>query len=464
MKAQRFGLVCAVVAATVGINSPVSSETLTEALTQAYQYNPRLMAQRARLRSVDEQVPQALSGWRPSLTASGNAGYRHIDQQEDKAIDASDNLFNRRVNATIEQPLFRGGRTMAATRSAENSVRAERARLWSAEQNILLSATTAYVDVVAAAAVVELQIRNEQRLGRQLEATRDRFRVGEVTKTDVFQSEARLARATAERIRAEGALEAQRAVYKNVVGVLPGAVTKPPVPTPLPPSREAAIAGALGGNPDILAAEFDERASMDDIDLVRGELLPSVSLVGEAEREWEAAREGSRFDTLEASVRMTVPLYQAGGTYARLRAAKQTAAERRRLMDQARRNAEEAASQGFTNLQTARAATKSFVKQVQANEVALEGVKREADVGARTVLDILDAEQELVDSQVRLVQAEREEVVASYELTAATGALTADKLQLPVEQYDPEAHYREVRGRWFGGTSSGDVSSDFRKP
>lgn len=464
MKAQRFAFVCVIAAAMAAIDRPALSETLAEALTQAYQYNPRLMAQRARLRSVDEQVPQALSGWRPTVTASANAGYRQIDQEEDRAVDASNDLFNRRINATIEQPLFRGGRTLAATRSAENAVRAERARLWSQEQNVLLDATTAYVDVVSAAAVVNLQTLNEQRLTRQLEATRDRFRVGEVTRTDVFQSEARLARATAERIRAEGTLEARRAEYKNVVGILPGDIKKPPMPTNLPPTREAAIAAAQAGNPDILAAEYDERASMDNIDFVRGELLPTVSLVGEAEREWEAVRENSRFDTLEASVRMTVPLYQAGGTYARLRAAKQTAAERRRLMDQARRNAEQAASQGFTNVQTARAATKSFAKQVQANEVALEGVTREAQVGARTVLDVLDAEQELVDSQVRLVQAEREEVVASYELTSATGGLTADKLRLAVDLYDPEAHYREVRDKWFGGTSGGDVSGDFRKP
>jgi TolC family type I secretion outer membrane protein len=441
-----------------------AAETLTETLSMTYQSNPRLSAQRARVRTEDERVPQALSGWRPTVRATGEMGYRRVEQEEDQAaVNASDDVFPRSVRGEIAQPLYRGGRTLAATRSAENRVRAERARLLAAEQIVLLDAVRAYADVFRDQSVVDLNIRNEQRLAKQLEATKDRFRVGEVTRTDVFQAEARLARAAAERIRAEGTLENSRATFKNVAGQMPGKLIRAPLPSPLPKSREATATAAFGGNPNITAAEFDERSTLDEVDRARGQLLPTLDLVGAAEREYEQVRQGSRFDAVEALVRLNVPLYQSGIEYSQLRASKQAVSERRRLLDQARRNTEEAATQAWNNLETTRAAIKSFQKQVQANEVALEGVTRESEVGARTVLDILDAEQELLDSQVDLVSAERDEIVAAFEVIAAIGGLTARGLQLPVEYYDPEVHYNEVRDSWFGGESTGDTSNDFQR-
>lgn len=465
---RRFIAFAAAAAAVTLFCGYAVADTLTDSLTAAYMSNPTLAAQRARLRTVDEEVPQALSGWRPTLQAYGDAGPRRIERNNKAGAgtltESNENLFNRRYGGQIDQPIFRGGRTIAATRGAENNVRAERARLWSVEQSVLLAAISAYVDVYRDQAVLDLTIRNEQRLGRQLEATQDRFRVGEVTKTDVFQAEARLSRATADRIEAEGNLVSSRATYRNVVGEMPGKLLQPPLPSPLPLDREASVAAALAGNPDILAVEYDERASRDNIDEVRGELLPSASLVGSAEREWEATRNGARFDTFEALARLNVPLYQAGGVYSRLRAAKQAAAEQRKRLDQSRRDAEELATQAWNNLETARAAINSFRAEVQANEVALEGVEREAEVGARTVLDILDAEQELLDSRVSLVTSQRNEVVAAFELVSAIGDLTAEKLRLPVEYYDPQEHYREVRDKWFGGSSSGDIGSDSGNP
>ena len=444
---------------------PATAETLTEALSLAYQKNPRLDAQRARLRTTDERVPQALSGWRPSLTATGEAGPGHIEQDYDNVGNSTNDVFTRTIRGEIQQPLYRGGRTISSVRSAENAVRADRARLTSTEQTVLLDAVRAYADVFRDQSVVELTIRNEQRLARQLEATRDRFKVGEVTKTDVFQSEARLARATAERVQAEGRLEDSRATYKTVVGQLPGKLSKPGSPGPLPANREATVTAAFAGSPDIMAAEYDERSSLDDVDRVRGELLPSVNLIGAAERDYESSIEGAKVDSLQALVRLDVPLYQAGAVWSRLRAAKQTVSERRQVLDQARRVAEETANTAWNDLQTARAAIKSVAKQVQANEVALDGVRREAEVGARTVLDILDAEQELLDSQVNLVRSERDEIVAAFATISSVGNLTARSLQLPVEYYDPEVHYQEVRDKWFGGESKGDISGDFnRKP
>jgi TolC family type I secretion outer membrane protein len=444
--------------------APAYGQSLQEALTAAYQDNPELEAQRARLRGVDEQVPQALSGWRPTLRAFGNAGVRQLDSNQETIIGSEDALLApNAVGAEIDQPLFRGGQTVAQTRQAENSVRAERARLTSTEQRVLFDAATAYMDVFRDQSELALNIRNEQRLDRQLQATRDRFQVGEVTRTDVFQAEARLARATAERIQAEGRLETSRANYRNVIGRPPGSLERPPLPTPLPATLDAAIDSAVEENPDLSARAFDERSALDNVDRVRGQLLPTVRLTGRVARDYETTRDNARLHSYEALVRMDVPLYQAGSVYSQLREAKQSVAERRRLVDQTQRATVRDATDGWAQLLTARAAIASRSKQVDANQVALEGVQREAEVGARTVLDILDAEQELLDSQVDLVRAQRDEVVAAYQLKTALGEMTARKLGLPVQYYDPTGHYHEVRDEWAGGTSSGDISDDFNR-
>lgn len=453
------------IAAICAVSPPAFSQTLQEALTAAYLDNPELEAQRARLRAVDEQVPQALSGWRPTLRAFGNAGVRQIDSNQETIIGSEDALLApNAVGAEIDQPLFRGGQTVAQTRQAENAVRAERARLTSTEQRVLLDAAAAYMDVFRDQSELALNISNEQRLDRQLQATRDRFQVGEVTRTDVFQAEARLARATAERIQAEGRLETSRANYRNVVGRAPGSLSRPPLPESLPATVEEAIDDAVEENPELSARAFDERSALDNVDRVRGQLLPTVRLTGRVARDYETTRNNARLHDYEALVRMDVPLYQAGNVYSQLREAKQSVAERRRLLDQTQRATVRDATDGWAQLLTARAAIASRAKQVDANQVALEGVQREAEVGSRTVLDILDAEQELLDSQVDLVRAQRDEVVAAYQLKTALGEMTARKLGLPVQYYDPKNHYHEVRDDWFGGTSSGDISDDFNRP
>lgn len=437
------------------------AQTLEEALSAAYLSNPTLAAERAALRATDERVPQALSNWRPTLEAFGGVGRRTIESNQRTAFGGRNrNLTPQTYGAQVTQPLFRGGRTVAETRAAENAVRAARARLDSVEQQVLLSAVTAYIDVYRDQAVLDLQIRNEQRLSRQLEATRDRFQVGEVTRTDVFQAEARLAGATAARVGAEGSLERSRATYRNVVGEVPGVLAQPAIPRDLPNGLDQAVTAAKRQNPDIIEAEFAERSSLDAVDQIRGEGLPTLSLQGAAQRDDESTFEGAETDTLEALVNLDVPLYQAGAVDSRLRQSKQNVVENRRILDQRRLDAIEAATSAWNNLQTARAALVSFRKAVQANEVALEGVQREAEVGARTVLDVLDAEQELVDSQVDLVGAQRDEIVATFDLKTAIGELSARELALPVPYYDPTVHYQAVRDRWFGSDSVGGLRED----
>jgi outer membrane protein len=450
-------VVCGLLVGPAVLAGQAHGQTLNEALAAAYANSPVLRAERAGLRATDEQVPQALSNWRPTIDVTGDIE-RSDTFGNKRTFGSKDQIRTPRgVALNITQPVFRGLRTLAATREAENTVKAARARLLSTEQDVLLDAATAYMDVVRDQAVLDLNIGNEKVLRRQLEAARDRFEVGEVTRTDVSQAEARLAGATAERIRGEGDLVGSRAVYRNVVGEAPRKLTAPAPLGGLPRDREAAFALARDDHPDVVSALFDERAALDRVKGVGGELLPRVSLNAKVRRDFETIATKSRFEEQSIGATLTMPLYQSGAVYSRLREAKQTVGQERIEITQARRDVVQGVTQAWEALQTAQARIVSFTVQVRANDIALEGVKRESEVGARTVLDILDAEQELLGANVDLVGAQRDEIVAAFELKAAVGRLSARQLNLPVDFYDPERHYREVRDKWLGGSSTGQA-------
>ena len=453
----RGPVVCGLVVGTALLSGQAHGQTLNEALAAAYANSPVLRAERAGLRATDEQVPQALSNWRPTIDLTGDIERSDTFSNKRSFGGGSQLRTPRGVELNITQPVFRGLRTLAATRQAENTVEAARARLVSTEQDVLLDAATAYMDVVRDQAVLDLDIGNENVLRRQLEATGDRFEVGELTRTDVSQAEARLAGATAERIRSEGNLVASRAVYRNVVGEAPRTLTAPAPLGGLPQDREAALDLARDDHPDVVSALFDERAARDRVKGVGGELLPTVNLNAKVSRDFETSATKSQFEEQSIGAILTMPLYQSGAVYSRLREAKQTVGQERLEVAQARRDVVQGVTQAWEALQTARARIVSFSAQVRANGIALDGVKREAEVGARTVLDILDAEQELLGASVDLVGARRDEVVSAFKLKAAVGQLTARQLNLPVDFYDPERHYREVRGKWFGGSSTGQA-------
>lgn len=438
--------------------SVARAETLTEALASAYLNNPTLKAQRAAVRAVDEAVPQAKSGWRPTVEVSGAIGKSTYDTNT--TTTGNSDLVPRSYEIEVVQPLFRGFRTEAAVAQAENSVRAAQAGLRSTEQEVLLAAATAYMDVIQAEAVVGLTQNNVDVLQRQLDATRDRFRVGEVTRTDVAQAEARVAGAISDRISAESELQSVRATYERLVGTMPQDVETPPPPSNLPQSLEEAIELAITSRPSVVSRQYSADAAVDNIDLVRGELLPTVSLVGSYSQTWESQIEDYRADSASIVLQASVPLYQAGQVYSRLRESKHVAGQRRIEVDEAQFDARESAVQAWENLAAARAAIESLTAQVEAAQIALEGVQREAQVGARTVLDVLDQEQELLDARVDLVRAQRTEHVAAYQLLAAVGRMTAESLGLPIEAYDPGAHYMEVRDQWIGGNQWADGDED----
>jgi TolC family type I secretion outer membrane protein len=449
---RRLG---ALFAAGVALAAPAApAQSIEEALALAYRTNPQLLAERARQRATDEQVALALSNWRPTVTAGSDIG-KARDWNHVTDTVTSTTTDNSRVRTpingavTVRQPIYRGGRTVADTSRAENAVQRGRALLQNTEQNVLLDAATAFTNLLRDLAVLELQINNEQVLTRQLQATRDRFQVGEVTRTDVAQAEARLERARAQRILAEGNVQVGRAAYLRVIGEPPGRLTAARLPPSLPSSQGQAVQ-QTGENPAVQAAVFNERAARDSVDLIAGEFLPSVNVQAGGTSANENQTRGVDRDSVFIQLLLSVPLYQAGSVDARVREAKQIVGQRRLEIDDARSRAKEQATTAWEALNTARASIQAFAAQIRANEVALEGVEQEAKVGSRTVLDVLDAEQELLDSKAALVRAQRDEIVAAYQLSAAVGQLTAQKLGLAVEIYDPTAYYNANRDRWWG--------------
>jgi outer membrane protein len=436
-------------AAMIPAAVPASAETLEEALIQAYTTNPLLNARRASLRAVDENVPQASSGWRPTVRVTGSVGRRSFEQEQSGTVTANESRTPNTGSLTVTQPIYQGGRTVAGVQRAEAQIQAERARLFATEQTVFLATVTNYVNVLRDLAVVDLRANNEQRLRRQLEAARDRFRVGEVTRTDVAQAESRLSRSTADRISAEGDLTASRAQYERFVGKAPEGLVEPTLKLTLPKTTREAAEAAAANNPNVRAAQFEEAAQLQRIKEVQGELLPDLNLVGDATRTNNSLAKDSRIDSVAITAQVTMPLYEAGSVTSRVRQARETATQRRIEIEDARRTASTDASGAFEAYETSLASLESLDQEIRSATIALEGVQQEAAVGSRTVLDVLDAEQELLDAQVRQVRAKRDSAVASYQLLTATGRLTVQDLGLQVAAYDFDANYQRVRNKWW---------------
>jgi TolC family type I secretion outer membrane protein len=466
MAPMMYGRWIAVVATAmvVGIVSApagVRAQTIEDALSQAYNTSPDLAAFRARLRATDEGVAIAMSGWRPTLTFSGNVGKGYRDSQgQGSSGNGFFNITPRGDSLTLAENLYRGGRTTASVRQADDLVQSDRAALLDLEQQVLLQAATAYMDVVRDQATLDLNINNEKVLQRQLDATRDQFDVGQVTKTDVSQAESRLAAATATRVAAEGALATSRASYVRVVGQAPGtlAAARPLDALPASLSETEAIAGAKAFL--VQSARYTEAAARENVDVIFGEMLPLVTLNGSLADSRESTTPSGRTKSATVSVIATVPLYESGSVAARTRQAKEVAAQRRKELDRQVKVSVQTAAQSWDALESARAQVTSFRAQVRSAEIALEGVRQEQQVGSRTVLDVLNAEQELLTAQVNLVRAQHDEVVQTYAVRAAVATLTARQLGLPVKLYDVEKHYDDTRYRFFGVSTDSEDGSD----
>lgn len=443
-------------AAALLVPAQARAETLTQALVQAYQGNPRILAARDLLRAIDEQVAQAISLLRPTVTLNVSTGYDTTSTRINNVGRTGDRSGLTSSSLALTQPIWRGGREYAEIRRAEATIRSQRARLQTTEQDVFFEVVTAYMNVVRDEAIVRLRANNVAVLQRQLQAVRDRFNVGEVTRTDVAQAEAAVAGAEGQRVLAIGNLESSRANYANLVGRPPQRLSEPRPPAFLPAAFGLALAAAKSTNPTIIAATYDEFAARHSVRSITGELLPQISVSGLLSRSLDSASPTTQINRAQVTLNLTVPLYESGSTYSRARAAKQTVFQRGNDLAQARRSVEEVATRAWQTLQAARAGVRSFQAQSRANAVALEGVRQENQAGLRTVLDVLDAEQVLLNSQVSLVSARRDMIVASYQVAQAMGRLTARDLRLPVQIYDATAYYRAIKYLPLGlGPSTG---------
>jgi len=445
--------------------TPALPETLVQALTEAYYNNATLQEQRAALRQTDENVPTAISGWRPTVTLTGSAG-----RSSENVNEISSNPFTGEPDrvkvpesgdpasgqATITQPIYSGGKTIDQTREAENAVYSARASLLESEQTVFLNVETAYVTVITDAHVLALDKNNQTVLERQLQATRDQFNVGEITLTSVAQAQASLAQAIEQVAVADGNLQIARENFRELVGSYPGDL-EPPQPLDLPvASKDAAAQAANVNNPNVIAAEFTDASNKDAIDVAFSALLPQITVQASAFSESNPS--GAHTSTRGGSVlaQVTMPLYQGGQEYAAIRQARAREQQSFASIIDAQRTAYAQATQAWEALVASRAAIVSTNAEIKANAIALDGTEREEIVGTRTTLDVLNAQQLLLNSQVQQVQNIATLVNNSYTVASAIGRLTATDLGLPVTQYDDRKYYDAVKYAGFGTGEAAD--------
>jgi outer membrane protein len=437
--------------------SLASADTLEGALIQAYQNNPTLNAQRASVRATDESVPQALAGYRPRVNINGSIGSQYTDAtNRDRTFmpnysQLSGTMTPRNYGITATQTLYNGFQTPNQTRQAESQVQAARETLRVGEQSVLLSAVTAYMNLLRDGAILDLQRRNVEVLQEQLRQTRDRFNVGEVTRTDVAQSESRLAAGRSQVLNAEAIYKASVATYRQVIGVEPGKLTPgSPVDRFSPRNLPAATGLATATHPAVTSAQYNVDAALLQVKVAEGALYPTLALQGNVQQSYESSLLQLRTFSASALAQLTVPIYQGGAEYSLIRQAKETLGQRRLDLDTARDQVRQNVVQAWGQLEAAKANIDATQAQVQASEIALNGVREEARVGQRTTLDVLNAQQELVNARVSLVSAQRDRVVASYTLLSAVGRLSPQGLGLRVPTYDSNVHYQQVRDTWAG--------------
>jgi outer membrane protein len=438
--------------------TPVLADTIEAALVRAYQSNPQLNAQRAQVRSTDENVPRALSGYRPTVNLNATAGYQYSDQtfsQTGAGISGRGTVHGttvpRSVGLTASQTLFNGYQTANGVRAAESQVSGSREALRVLEQTVLLSAATVYMDYLRDAANLEVQKSNVRVLEQTLKQTRDRFNVGEVTRTDVAQSEAQLAAGKTQELTAESQLTTTRSNYRRIIGVEPTNLAPgSPVDRFLPSTLQQAVDLSLVENPNVTAAMYGIDVNYLQVKINEGALLPTVSLQASVQEADEQALTVPRQFTASAIANVRIPIYQGGAEYALIRQSKENLAQQRLNLETTRDQTRANTITAWGQLVATKAQVASAQAQVTASEIALNGVREEAKAGQRTTLDVLNAQQALVNARIALVNAQHDRVVASYSVLNAIGRLSPQVLRLPTPTYDPSVHYQQVRDSWAG--------------
>jgi outer membrane protein len=435
---------------------PALADTIEAALVRAYQSNPQLNAQRAQVRSTDENVPQALSGYRPKVAITASAGYQYLDSLSTQG--AAPNTFvsaganaPRAAGITATQTLYNGNQTANKTRAAESQVSGAREALRVLEQGVLLNAATIYMDYLRDAAIVEVQKSNTRVLEQTLKQTQDRFNVGEVTRTDVAQSEAQLAAGRTQQLQAESNLTTTRSNFRRIIGNEPQALAPgSPVDRFLPATLPSAVELSLTDNPNVTAAMFGIDVNFLTVKVNEGALLPTLTAQVAVQQSYEQLLTTYRSFGASAIAQLTVPVYQGGAEYSLIRQSKENLAQQRLVLEQTRDQTRANTVTAWGQLVAGKAQVASAQSQVTASEIALNGVREEAKAGQRTTLDVLNAQQALVNARVALVTAQHDRVVASYSVLNAVGRLSPIVLKLPTTTYDPTVHYQQVRDSWAG--------------
>jgi outer membrane protein len=439
------------------------AETLNEALARAYYGNPDLNQQRANVRARDEEAPKAAAGLRPRANISANAGpqYSNIkipagrNQYTNKRSYFFDEYvgYPRGATFNLSQTLYDGGRTQNSVRQAESGVFSARATMRLTEQATLQNGATAYMNVLRDSAILSLRKSNVSVLEQQLRQTRDRFDVGEVTRTDVAQAEASLAQARSDLYAAEAQLKSSVAAYRQIIGVEPKRLQPASsVERLLPKSVDEAIAIALVEHPGVVAAMHQVDAAELAVKVAEGALLPTLSVNAQVSQQYDSflGSPNTRQFSAAATGNLNVPIYQGGAEYASIRQAKEQLGQARFNADVQRDSVRASVVSSYGLLETAKASIISNQAAVRAAEIALQGVREEAQVGQRTTLDVLNARQALLNARVNLIVSQRDRVVASYAALGSIGRLSAANLRLDVALHDPQLHFEQVKDRWFG--------------
>lgn len=431
---------------------PAQAESLKNALAKAYANNPDLNAARAALRATDENVTIAKAGYRPQVGASVSGTINHADQFSDSNIDAQ-TYRTGQIGVSVTQVIFDGFQTLSRIRSAESGVYAGQENLKSNEIQILLSAVQAYADIARDQQVVSIRKQNLNFLNEQLSASRTRLDVGEGTRTDVSQAEAQLAAGKALLAAAVAQLKISRATYMQIVGEQPENISQPaPATSGLPRSLDSAVQVAVTEHPSVKAALHAVDAAGYQVDEANGTLLPGVSLKGSYGRTGsdQAGSNGSDFNSGSITAQLTIPIYQGGAEYGRIRQAKENLGAQQIRVDSARAQIQQMVVAAYAQLEAAQAAISANQQQLKAAKLALEGVIEERNVGQATTLDVLNAQQQVLNAKESLAQSGRNAVVSSYSALAAMGRLTVADQGLQVAEYRSNDHYEAVKDKWFG--------------
>lgn len=427
------------------------AETINSALASAYNNNPRLNAQRAATRAVDESVPIAKSGYRPTITANANIGLSRTNNRSTAIGRVRTDLAPRGFGVVINQTLWDSYLTQNNVNSAQAAVSASQQALRNAEQNILFNGAAVYLDVLRDRSIVSFQRKNLEFLNEQVRSEQTRFDVGEATRTDVAQARASRAAAQAAVSLAAANLMSNEAVYRQVIGNDPKKLSSVKgVARKIPSSTGKGMVIAQREHPAIKSTEYLVDQAVFNVKAAESGLLPRVDLQAQASRNLQTTSPDASANSQSVTATLTVPIYQGGAQSGQIRQNKETLGQRRIQVDESVDSVRAAVVSAYSQFQGARASLTANQEQLKAAKLALDGAVEERKVGQRTTLDVLDTQTQVINAQISLANSGRDLKVAGYAILSAIGRLSAKTLGLKVSVYEPEVHRQAVEDKWFG--------------